>query len=95
MQLILIAHGSRATLQVADVGIIVAHNQRALELPCTTGIDAEIRAEFHRAAHALGNINKGSIGEDGTIEGCKEVVLVGNHAAQILAHQVRMFPDSL
>ena len=45
MQLVLISHRRGATLQIADVGIIIRHNQRAFKLTGAGSIDSEIRAK--------------------------------------------------
>ncbi len=34
MKLVFIAHGSRATFEVADIGIVVGYYESALELAC-------------------------------------------------------------
>ena len=95
MQLVLIAHGGCTSFQIRYVSIVVSNNQRTLKLSRVSGVDAEIRAEFHRTAHPLGNIDKRAIAEDGAVQGCKEIVLIRYHRAQILLHQVAVFLDSL
>ena len=64
VQLVFVAHGGRAAFEVGDVGIVVGNDQGALELSCIAGVDAEIAAELHRTAYALGDIDKGAVGED-------------------------------
>ena len=61
MQLILVAHRGRTTLQVADIGFVIGHNQGALELACIGSIDAEVGAQLHRATDSLRNIDEGSV----------------------------------
>ena len=65
MKLVLITHGSRTAFEIADIGIVVAHDERALKLSRATGIDTEIGAQFHGTAHALGDIHKGTVAEHG------------------------------
>ena len=55
------------------------------------GIDAEIGAQFHGATNALGNIYERAVREDCRVKGCKEVVPVRHHAAQVFAHQFGVF----
>ena len=88
MELVLVAHGGRAALKVADVGVVVGDDERPLELPRVAGVDAEIGTEFHGAPHALGDIYERTVGEDGAVECGIEVVAVGNDGAQVLPHQV-------
>ena len=95
MQLVLIAHGSGAALQIGHVGIVIGHDERAFELACLCSIDAEVAREFHRASHALRNVDKRAITEHGTVECSIEIVGVGHHTAQVLAHQVRIVPHGL
>ena len=95
VELVLVAHGCRAAFEVRDVGIIVAHDECPLELPRAAGVDAEVRAELHRAAHAFGDIDEGAVAEDGGVERGEEVVAIGDDAAQVLAHQVGVLADGL
>ena len=90
MELVLVAHWGRAALQVGDVGVVVGHDERALKLSRVAGVDAEIAAQFHRAAYALGDIDEGSVGEHRRVERGKEVVAVGDDRAQILPDEVRV-----
>ena len=95
MELVLVSHRSCAALQVRDIGIVVANDESPLELTCTASIDAEVRAEFHRTAHAFWDIDERAVAEDCGVECCEEIVFVGNDAAQVLAHQVGVLADSL
>ncbi len=88
VQLVGVAHGGGATLQVADVGAFVGHDQGALELPGVLGVDAEVGGKLHGAAHAFGHVAEGAVAEDRGIQGREEVVGGGNHRAEVLAHQV-------
>ena len=90
MKLVLVAHGSRAALKIAHVGIVVGHDERTLKLSGIAGVDAEITAQFHWAAHSLGDIDEGAVAEHCRVEGCKEVVAIRHHGSQILAHQIGM-----
>ena len=95
MQLVLVALGSRAAFHIADIGPFVGHNQRALKLARTFGVDTEIGAQLHRTAHPLGDVAEGAVAEDRRVEGGKEIVAGRHHATQILLHQVGMLLHSL
>ena len=95
MQLVLVTHGSGATFQIGDVGIVIGHDECALKLPRLGRIDAEISGQLHRAANALRNIHKRAVAEDSRIQSGIEIVGIRHHLAQILAHQVRIVLHSL
>src|SRR5690606_3234178 len=84
VQLVLIAHRRGAAFQVGHVGLVLADDQRALELAGVAGIDAEIGAQLHRATHAPGNEHEAAIGEHGGVERGEVVVADRHHAAQVL-----------
>ena len=81
VQLVLVAHRCRAAFEIADVAVVVGNDQRTLELSGIAGIDAEVAAQLHRTAHTLWNIDKGTVAEDGAVEGGIEIVAVGHHRA--------------
>jgi hypothetical protein len=95
MQLILIAHRSRATFQIGHVATIVAHYQSALKLASVDGVDTEISGEFHGASYASWDIDKRAVAEDGAVEGGKEVVAIRHHCTQVLANKVGVGLDGL
>ncbi len=95
MQLIFVALGSRTALQVAHVAAFISHHERALKLARTGFIDAEIGAQFHRAANTLGDVAERPVGEDRAIEGSVKVVGLGNDSAQIFFYELRVFLDGL
>ena len=78
MQLVLIAHRSSTAFEIAHVGIIVGHDERALELTGVAGIDAEVAAEFHRASYTLWYVYERAVGEHRRVQGGKEIVTIGN-----------------
>jgi hypothetical protein len=84
MQLVLVAHRRGAALEIADVGALVGDDQGALELPGVWRVDAEIGRQLHRAAHALGDVDEGAVGEHRRIERRVLVVRVGHDRAEIL-----------
>ena len=88
VQLVLVALRRGASLQIAHVGTFVGHDERPLELPRTGGVDAEIGRKLHRAAHALRDVAERPVGEDRRIERRIEIVGRGNHAPQVLPHQL-------
>ena len=90
MQLVLVTHGGSATLEIGDIGIVIGNDERTLKLARLCRIDAEIGGQFHRATHALGNIDKRAVAEDCRIQGSIEIVGIRHHFAQVLAHQVRI-----
>ena len=90
MQLVFVAHGSRAPLQVGDIAVVVGNDECALELSGVAGVDAEIAAQLHGTAHPLGNVDEAAIGEHRRVEGSEEVVAVGHHGAQVLSHKIGM-----
>jgi len=95
VELVFIAHRRGAAFEVADVRALVGDDQGALELAGVLGIDAEIGAELHRAANALGHVDEGAVGEDRAIQR-REVVVAHRHdAAQPLLHQLGIFADRL
>ena len=95
MQLVFVPHGRRATLQIAYIAAFVGDDQGALELAGVGRVDAEVGGQLHGAAHALGHIHEGAVGEDRRIQCGKEVVAVGHHGAQVLLHQFRIIADGL
>ena len=95
VELVFVAHGGGAAFEVGDVGIVVADDERALKLPCSTGVDAEIGAQFHGTAHALGDVDEGAVGKDSTVEGGEEVIAIGDDGAEIGAHEVGVVADGL
>ena len=90
VELLLVAHGGGAAFHVTHVGAFIGHNERALELAGATGVDAEIAAQFHGAADAFGNVAEGTVGENGAVQGGKEIVAGGDNAGQVLLYQLRM-----
>ena len=95
VQLVLVAHRRRAALEVADVGPLGGHEQGPLELPGVRGVDAEVGAELHRAAHALRHVDEGAVGEDRGVQGGEEVVGVRDDGPQVLPHEVGVLPHRL
>ena len=89
--MVLVAHWRGASFKIGNVSGFVANDEGTFELACVAGIDAEISGQLHRAANALGDIDKRAIGEDGRVEGCKIVVAVGHHASEVFAHQFGVF----
>ena len=92
MQLVLVAHRSRAPLHVADIGAFVGNDQRTLELARPGRIDPEISAQLHRAVHPLGNIAKRPVRENGRVQRREKVIGIGYYAA---AHQIGVLPQRL
>src|SRR4051794_18795871 len=95
VQLVLVAHGGGAALEVADVGALVGDDQGALELAGVGGVDAEVGRQLHGAAHAVGHVDEAAVGEDRGVQGGEEVVTLRHHRAEIAANQLRVLPDRL
>ena len=95
MQLVLVALGGGAAFQVRDITAFVGDDDGALELARLRRIDAEIGAQLHGAANALGHIDKGAVGEDGRIERGEEVVRHRYHRAKVRLHQIGIVADRL
>ena len=95
MELILVSLRGGAALEVGDVGVVLGYDQGALKLSRIQCIDPEVRAQLHGAADTLGDVDKGSVAEDGGIEGGEEIIRRGNHRPEVLPHQVGMLPDGL
>ena len=95
VELILVAHGRGASLQITYVAAGVGDDQRTLELAGLGRVDAEIGRQLHGAAHALGDVAERPVAEDRRVERCEEVVAVGHHRAQVLPHQLGMLPHRL
>ncbi len=93
MQLVLVPHRCGAAFEIAHVAALFGDYQRALELAGIFGIDAEIGAEFHRAAHAFRHIDEGAIGKDRAVERREEIVMLRHDLAQPFLHQFGIFLD--
>ncbi len=93
VKLVLVALGCRAAFEIADIGALVGDDQRALELAGILLVDAEIGREFHRAAHARRHIDERPVGEDGGVQRGIVVVALGHDGAEILLHQLGVFPN--
>ncbi len=93
VQLVLVALGRGAAFEIADIGAFIGDDQRALELAGILLVDAEIGRQLHRAAHALGDVDEGAIGEDGAVQR-REIVVGHRHdGGEVLLHQLGMLLD--
>ena len=88
VQLVLVALRRGAPFEVAHVGALVGHDQRAFELPRAGGVDAEIGRQLHRAAHPLGDVAERAVGEDRGVQRSVEVVGIGHDAPEVFFHQL-------
>ena len=95
VQLVLIALRRGAAFQVAHVAALVGDDQGALELAGVGLVDAEVGGQLHGAAYALGDVNKGAVGEYRRVEAGEEVVALGHHGAQVLLDQFRVLVHRL
>src|SRR5713101_1225919 len=90
VELVLVAPGRGAALEVADVRALLRDDQCALELAGVLGVDAEVGRQLHRTAHALRDVAEGAVAEDRGVERGEEVVRVGDHRPEVLLDQLRM-----
>ena len=95
VELVFVAHRGGAALHVAHARAFVGDDERAFELAGAARVDAEVAAEIHRALHSLGDVAEGAVGEDRAVQRRVEVVGDGHYAREVLAHEVRVLPDSL
>ncbi len=95
MQLVLVTHRCRTAFEIGHIGIVVCHYQRAFELSRVAGIDAEVCRQLHGAADTFGDVDKRAVGEHSRVECGKEIVLIGDYRAKVLAYEVGMFTDGL
>ncbi len=90
MQLVLIAHGRGAALEIAHIGALVGHDQRAFELAGVGLVDTKVRRQFHRAANARRDVAERAVGKHGRVERRVVVVRGRHHAGEVLAHELRV-----
>jgi hypothetical protein len=95
VQLVLVALGRGTAFEVTHIGALLGNDQRALELARLARIDAEIGRELHRAAHALGHVDEGAVGEHRRVQRGKEIVGHRNDRAEIFLHQIGIVADGL
>ena len=58
--------------------------------PVLARVDAEVRGQLHRAAHALRDVGEAAVAEDRRVQRREEVVGVRHDRAEILPHQLGM-----
>ena len=95
VQLVLVAHRCGAAFQVGHVAAGLGDDQGALELAGMAGVDPEVGAQLHRAAHPFRNEHEAAVGEHRRVQRGEVVVAVRDHAAQVLLHQLRVLADGL
>ena len=95
VELVLVAHGCGAALEVADVGALLGDDKGPLELAGVLGVDAEVGGELHRAADALGHVHERAVGEDRAVEGGVVVVAIGDDRAEVLLDEFGVLLDRL
>ena len=91
VQLVLFAFWRGAAFEVGNVSAFVGDDEGAFKLAGVGGVDAEVGGEFHRAAHAGRDVAEAAVAEDGGVERGEVVVVHAYHAAQVLAHEFRVF----
>ena len=79
VQLVNLAGGGGAAFEIADVGALLADDERPLELAGVGLVDAEVGHQLDGAADALGDVGEGAVAEHRRVEGGEEVVGVGHH----------------
>ena len=95
VELVLVAHRGGAPFQVAHVAPLVGDHERAFELSGLGRVDPEIRGQFHRTAHAPGDVAERPVAEHGGIERGEEVVGIRHDGAEIPLDQVRTLAHRL
>src|SRR5262245_15555116 len=95
VQLVAIALGSGAPLEVRHVRPGVGDDEGPLELPGVGGVDAEVGRQLHRAAHPLRHVDEGAVAEHRRVEGGEEVVAVRHDRAEVRLHEIRVLPHRL
>ncbi|CAI2789601.1 Uncharacterised protein [Serratia ficaria] len=91
VQLVAVAHRRGTALDIADVAALVGDQNGAFELAGFGGVDAEVGRQLHRAAHALRHVDEGAVRGHGGVQRGEEVIVGRHHAAQVPAHQIRVF----
>ena len=84
-----------APLDVVHLCTLIDDDERTLELSHILAIDAEIGLQWHIHRHPRGDINKAATAPHRRIQGGKLIVLRRNHRAEILLHEVGIFPQRL
>src|SRR5262249_21725866 len=80
-------------LEIADVSTFIRNDERSLKLARVRRVDAEVRRQLDRAAHALRHVDERTVREDRAIQRSEEVVTVRNDRAEILLHEIGMLAD--
>ena len=95
MELVFVALRGRASFEVAHVAALVGNDKRPLKLSGSTFVDAEVRAQLHRALDALGDVAKRPVGEDRRVQSRIIVVADRNHRTDVLLDQFRVLLHGL
>mmetsp|Transcript_11040 Transcript_11040/g.25014 ORF Transcript_11040/g.25014 Transcript_11040/m.25014 type:complete len:239 (+) Transcript_11040:763-1479(+) len=95
MQLIFVVRRRRASLEVADVAVILGDDERSLKLPRLHGVDAKVRRQLHGTVHTLGDVAERPVAEHGAVECGVVVVRDGYDASHVLFDEVRVLLDGL
>src|SRR3954452_16986524 len=95
MQLVLVPLRGGTALEITDRGTLLRHDQGALELPRLGRIDPEVGRQFHRTLHALRHEDERAVAEYCRVERREEIIAGRHDRAEVLPHQLWMFPHSL
>ena len=74
------------------IGVGFDDDQGSFELAHVLRVNPEVRLQRDIDFHARWYVHETSTTPNGAVEGCEFVVSVGNDGAEVLAHQVFMFP---
>ena len=85
----------RAALDVVDLGALVDHDQRPLELARVLAVDPEVGLERQRDLDALGHVHERAAGPHRRVERGELVVLGRDDGAEVLAEDLRVFLERL
>ena len=84
-----------ATLHIVYLGTFINDDERTLELPDISGIQAEIRLQGQVHLDALGYIDERTTRPDCAVQCGKLVILDRDDGAEIFAEEIRMFAQSV
>ena len=85
----------RAALDVVDLGALVDHDQRPLELAGVLAVDAEVGLQRQRHLDALGHVDERAARPDRAVERGELVVLRRHDRAEVLLEDLRVFLERL
>ena len=95
VELVHVALRRRAALEVRHHGALLGHDERPLELARVGLVDAEVRRQLHRAAHALRDEAERPVREDRRVQRREEVVARRHDGAEVLLDELGVLAHGL